>query len=95
MKNRSILHGRVFLMIVKFSDVASLEVFIKPESKRIDELSPVFSVSENKGNDWLKHTVLIMYTPEPFQVSTTYCKHIRQVAIKTVIAVNKHGSKNH
>ena len=50
--------------------MASLEVFIKPESKRIDDLIPVFSVSENKGEDWLIHTVPINYTVEPFQVTS-------------------------
>ena len=36
---------------------------------KIGNLSPVFSVSESKGEDWLKHAVFIQYIAEPYQVS--------------------------
>lgn len=50
-------------------DVALLDVYVKPESRKIDELTPVFTVNENKGEKWINHTVLISYVSEPFQVA--------------------------
>ena len=62
---------------VFISDVAVLEVFIKPETQIFDDLTAVFSVNENKGDVWLSHMVLVEQIDQPFQVRLWISDHIQ------------------
>ena len=48
--------------------MALLEVYIKPETQKLEDLNSVFSVSQDKGDKWLSHNIQISQTNQPFQV---------------------------
>ncbi len=62
----------LFLFILKTYILGQLHVYIKPESKKMSELKPVFIRSGDQGNHWRQGYISLDTVTENFQVNSLH-----------------------
>ena len=58
----------LLIVVCLLSDVSLLQVFVKPDSKPLNQVRAVFAVKENKDDKWINHILQVPELAEPFQV---------------------------